>query len=517
MTAIQPRCFERTLHGKAHRILVDDRDYFDATAMCASAGKRWNNFWQLAQTQAFVAELAATTGITVVALVRTDANMANGARHTWVHRRVAIHLGQWISPAFAVWVTDLVEQFLSGALAAPAPLGLESVTGFQDWTASQFYMAWIKGDSWDSLGFCDGSGALLAPGERCTIFVIKFGRQEEGARQTTHIREFGGDYELLDSFPTLFAPTVEARVKNWLRTRGLLMEGRHSKRNSRDTELIGAVTADVYAEVVAAVQRIVQEVETDMRTALGIAASTTEPVEVQVERIRQQGLTDRYREKQVTKRLRMQTSTQPPTSTDTTSRASPGAPPTQRESTQQDERKVTAATADIVVVAGAAGAEAEAEAEADAEAEAEAAGAPIVQEGAVSFVILAGRPDWRPVRQLDFHGAFVKDHPSASEAARIHKKFHTSDILKCVDGQRDLHMGFRWVEVPFEERETREVTAPYRADGNVVQKTMEGEFVNSYSSTAAAARAVKVKKGRIDRALSDRLPCQLHLWSQSHS
>ena len=147
----------------------------------------------------------------------------------------------------------------------------------------------------------DPGGDQPLRGERYITFVIKFG-QEERARQTTYIRELGDSSGVLCSFCTLFAPTVEARVENWLRTPGLLTEGGHEKRDADGgIELIGTCSTDVYADMIDIVYRIVEEVEADMRVALGIASSPSalEPVEVQLERVRQQGLTDRHRGKRV--------------------------------------------------------------------------------------------------------------------------------------------------------------------------------------------------------------------------
>ena len=97
MGSIQPRSFERTPHGQAHRILVDERDYFDATVMCNSAGKRWTHYWSTAQTQAFVVELLATIECTAKGLAQHRHKQANGARHTWVHPQIAQHLQQWLN------------------------------------------------------------------------------------------------------------------------------------------------------------------------------------------------------------------------------------------------------------------------------------------------------------------------------------------------------------------------------------------------------------------------------------
>ena len=111
--------------GRTLRVEVRQSDgYFDGTLMCQSAGRKFPKYYTpdsatTKKTTAFLERLSAKTRIGFVDLVQLQTG-GNGQRHTWVHRKVAIHLAQWISPDFAIWVTDLVELFVTGQLTTEA-------------------------------------------------------------------------------------------------------------------------------------------------------------------------------------------------------------------------------------------------------------------------------------------------------------------------------------------------------------------------------------------------------------
>lgn len=92
----------------------DSDQYVNATQMCKATGKKWNDYWRLEQTQAFLSALSAETGIPVSRLVVVRKGGRPEEQGTWVHRRVAYHLGQWCSPEFAVWVSGKIDQLVTG-------------------------------------------------------------------------------------------------------------------------------------------------------------------------------------------------------------------------------------------------------------------------------------------------------------------------------------------------------------------------------------------------------------------
>jgi len=87
--------------------------YFDATAACKAAGKQINDYLRLASTAAYVNELSRDTGIPVSELIQSVKGGDPTQQGTWVHPDVAIHLGQWLSPKFAVLVTRWVREWMA--------------------------------------------------------------------------------------------------------------------------------------------------------------------------------------------------------------------------------------------------------------------------------------------------------------------------------------------------------------------------------------------------------------------
>jgi KilA-N domain len=102
-----------------HRL---DDGYLNATAMCQATGKLFADYQRLESTKAFLEVLSADMGIPISALIQSrkggNIRLEQG---TWVHPYVAINLGQWCSPEFAVFVSQLVFSWMNGdPPAAPA-------------------------------------------------------------------------------------------------------------------------------------------------------------------------------------------------------------------------------------------------------------------------------------------------------------------------------------------------------------------------------------------------------------
>ncbi|HCT7913257.1 KilA-N domain-containing protein [Acinetobacter baumannii] len=90
--------------------------YVNATALCRAVGKQFNDYSRTKTTQAFLAALSRSTKIPVDLLVITISDGDNYRRGTWVHPQVAINLGQWCSPEFAVAVAQFVNAWATGTL-----------------------------------------------------------------------------------------------------------------------------------------------------------------------------------------------------------------------------------------------------------------------------------------------------------------------------------------------------------------------------------------------------------------
>lgn len=94
--------------------------YINATALCQAAGKKWNHYWSNQATQDYVTVVSTKTGIPVLELIQMVT--VAGLKATWVHPKIAPHLGQWLSPEFAYQVSEWIEDWLSGK-GSPVNIG----------------------------------------------------------------------------------------------------------------------------------------------------------------------------------------------------------------------------------------------------------------------------------------------------------------------------------------------------------------------------------------------------------
>lgn len=92
-----------------------DDGYVNATKLCRDEGKRMNHYLHNQETKDYLAELSRSAGIPANLLVVKRNTGVNDERGTWVHPKVAIHLAQWLSPQFAVFVTNIMMEWFSGA------------------------------------------------------------------------------------------------------------------------------------------------------------------------------------------------------------------------------------------------------------------------------------------------------------------------------------------------------------------------------------------------------------------
>lgn len=92
----------------------EEDGYVNATALCKSAGKLIGHYLENETTKAFLKELSWSIGIPIDVLVVTNNKGLNEERGTYVHPKVAIHLAQWLSPKFAVFVTGVIFSWMNG-------------------------------------------------------------------------------------------------------------------------------------------------------------------------------------------------------------------------------------------------------------------------------------------------------------------------------------------------------------------------------------------------------------------
>lgn len=89
---------------------VDQRvcdGYIDATAMCKAAGKQFRDYYRLKSTKDYIEELSGETGVAPTQLVEVKkGNTSKYEQGTWVHPKVALHLGRWLSPELVAEVSQ---------------------------------------------------------------------------------------------------------------------------------------------------------------------------------------------------------------------------------------------------------------------------------------------------------------------------------------------------------------------------------------------------------------------------
>ncbi|NJM22660.1 MAG: KilA-N domain-containing protein [Richelia sp. SM1_7_0] len=94
--------------------------YINATQMCTANGKQLKHWNENKRVKAFIEVLSTSLGITIDLLIIQITDGANDIRGTWVHPRIAINIGQWISPEFDVWVSGEIEKIINRKVE-PAP------------------------------------------------------------------------------------------------------------------------------------------------------------------------------------------------------------------------------------------------------------------------------------------------------------------------------------------------------------------------------------------------------------
>ena len=102
-------------HVQGHIVQPRQPDgYINATEMCKAVGKLFADYRRSKSARGFLNALSLDMGIPISKLVQTFRGKPVEFQGTWVHPRVAIHLGQWCSPKFAVRVTSIVTDWMQG-------------------------------------------------------------------------------------------------------------------------------------------------------------------------------------------------------------------------------------------------------------------------------------------------------------------------------------------------------------------------------------------------------------------
>lgn len=86
--------------------------YVNATVMCQVAGKRFNNWFRMNQTQELIERLSVETRISAMLLVRTVRGAPSLRQQgSWIRPDLAMSLAYWCSPALALFCNRLVREW----------------------------------------------------------------------------------------------------------------------------------------------------------------------------------------------------------------------------------------------------------------------------------------------------------------------------------------------------------------------------------------------------------------------
>ena len=94
--------------------------YFNLTALCKAGNKLFADYQKSKQTQDYLQALSTNMRIPILELL--DSKVGGSHTGTYVHRKVAYHLAQWISPQFAVQVSNVLDELM---LTGKVELGKE--------------------------------------------------------------------------------------------------------------------------------------------------------------------------------------------------------------------------------------------------------------------------------------------------------------------------------------------------------------------------------------------------------
>ena len=107
---------ENIISHNHNETLINQRykdGYINLTAMAQANGKLLADYLRLESTKAFLDELSLDMGIPISKLVDVRRGKPAQLQGTWGHPQIAIHCGQWCSPAFAVQVTRWVMTWMT--------------------------------------------------------------------------------------------------------------------------------------------------------------------------------------------------------------------------------------------------------------------------------------------------------------------------------------------------------------------------------------------------------------------
>lgn len=94
--------------------------YVNATQMCKVVGKKVNDWTRTKETKAYINGVAVVTEIPATELIVSIQGGDPSSQGTWIHPKLAICLGRWISVDFALWCDQHIRQLIeTGSTSTP--------------------------------------------------------------------------------------------------------------------------------------------------------------------------------------------------------------------------------------------------------------------------------------------------------------------------------------------------------------------------------------------------------------
>lgn len=92
---------------------IANNEYVNLTKMCKINGSRLDNYFSNKGTKDYIKALEVSLESTQSQLIIKRVGGTPTEQGTYAHPLIAIHLGQWISPEFAITAANLVHQYLT--------------------------------------------------------------------------------------------------------------------------------------------------------------------------------------------------------------------------------------------------------------------------------------------------------------------------------------------------------------------------------------------------------------------
>jgi hypothetical protein len=210
MSIQQAEDFIYSLQGDNDETIITDINlttgFVNATKMCKSAGKFWNNYYENKRTKEFLKELSSNTGIPVLDLVISKRGGGTTNTGTWVHPDVAIDVASWCSTKFQVAVAKLVRRYMSGELTTEESKAVAAIANDANVLVTSFHLKRVvyfgKIDTDEFKG-------------------IKVGFTDDlKQRESTHKREIG-NFKFVKIFETLNNTVVERKILDECKAKGV--------------------------------------------------------------------------------------------------------------------------------------------------------------------------------------------------------------------------------------------------------------------------------------------------------